>query len=170
MLLLKKEYDLGTGSRTAHFKTESEVTHIAHSNTHPAIVSALQNGCFSVLDLNTNTLTAFHIPVRREEARSASFFALSNKRPMIFYARTPSKLSRERTNIVFGIEMFSDSKHRVEYSHKKQITAITTHPCKSLMASASQDGVIKVWETEQHNLLFQIDGKFLLLMILGLNL
>ncbi|KAG2392636.1 hypothetical protein C9374_011361 [Naegleria lovaniensis] len=151
------EYDLGTGSRTAHFKTESEVTHIEHSHTHPVLVASLQNGCFSVLDLNTNTLTAFHIPVRREEARSASFFALSHKRPMIFYSRSPSKLARERSNVVFGIEMFSDSKHRVEYSHKKQITAITTHPSKSMMASASSDGIIKIWETEQHNLLFQIE-------------
>lgn len=77
---------------------------------------------------------------------------------MIFYARSPSKLARERSNVVFGIEMFSDSKHRVEYSHKKQITAITTHPSKSMMASASSDGIIKIWETEQHNLLFQIEG------------
>jgi len=79
---------------------------------------------------------------------------------MMFYSRAASKLFRERTNIVFGIEMFSDSKHRVEYSHKKQITAIATHPCKSMMASASSDGIIKIWETEQHNLIYQIEGMY----------
>ncbi|KAL9642750.1 hypothetical protein ABK040_009827 [Willaertia magna] len=150
------EYDISTGSRLASFKTESEVTHIAHSSTHSVLVAALHNGCFSILDLNTNTLTAFHIPIKKEEGRSPSCFSLSNTRPMVFYSRAPSKFFG-KDNIVYGMEMFSDSKHRVEYTHKKQITAITTHPSKSMMASASSDGIIKIWETNSHNLVFQIE-------------
>jgi WD40 repeat protein len=51
---------------------------------------------------------------------------------------------------VTGIEIFRDSKNSANYPHKKQITALTVHPNKSVMCSASIDGLIKIWETETH--------------------
>ncbi len=139
-----------TGSRVAQYTTESEITHLAHAHTHNVLIAALKNGCFSALDLTSHTLTAFHVPIRSTEKRSVSYFAVSRTRPFIFYVR-------DRALSVCGIEMFADSKNRVEYSHKKAISCISSHPSRNLMASASIDGNVRIWDTASHALVAAFD-------------
>ncbi|KAL0481856.1 U3 small nucleolar RNA-associated protein 13 [Acrasis kona] len=146
------EYDASTGSRISSYNTESEITHLEHAYTGgtSVLVASLRNGCFSVIDLNTRTLSAFHIPTKMTERAIASVFSISRARPLIFYARQGS------SNIT-GIEIFCDSKNSASYPHKKPISALTVHPSRSLMCSGSVDGVVKIWETETHTLLATFD-------------
>jgi WD40 repeat protein len=123
---------------------------LEHAHTHNVLVAALKNGCFSALDLTSHTLTAFHVPIRTTEKRACSYFAVSRTKPFIFYVR-------DKSLAVSGIELFADSKNRVEYAHKKQVSCITVHPKKSVMASASIDGNIRIWDTVSHQLLVSFD-------------
>ena len=143
--MITTEYDLISGSRVAQYTTESEITHLEHAHTHNVLVAALKNGCFSALDLTSHTLTAFHVPIKSSEKRPVSYFAISRTRPFMFYVR-------DKGLAVSGIEMFADSKNRVEYTHRKQISCITVHPKKNVMASASIDGNIRIWNTESHQI------------------
>jgi WD40 repeat protein len=133
------EYDLISGSRVAQYTTESEINHLLHAHTHNVLIAALKNGCFSVFDLSTHTVTAFHIPLRSIEKKPVAYAAVSRTKPFLFY-------SRENATTVCGIQIFADSKQRLEYTHRKQVSCITTHPGKNLMASASIDGNIRIWD------------------------
>lgn len=138
------EYDIVTGARINHFTADSEVTHLIHGYSHNVLCAACRNGSFHVWDLSSGQLESLHAPTRSHERRSVVCMQASRTQPTLFY-------SKVKSNHVTVLPMFSNSHaSTVDYTHKKQITCLAAHPSKDLLATASIDGQIKIWNTKTH--------------------
>lgn len=142
-----------TKGQLNHFIVSDEITHLEHGVKN-SLIASLKNGSFCVWDLNTGTLAAFHFPGRKStiDKSPCSSFILNSQKPIAYYVRS-------KQSTVQVLDLFSDSsKTKIEYSHKKQITSIATHPSKELLAVGSIDGSIRLWETDKNSSKLVMDG------------
>jgi len=121
-----------------HSENIKHLAALTSSNNTVLLLGLTEVGVAYLWDPETNKLLKIVPQIKEFDTRTITAKCIAPNKPTIYFSKFNSK------DIV--VVDFKSLPYKLK-GHKKPISSIAHHPTKSLLASCSNDGSLKIWET-----------------------